>query len=88
MRIRFSEILHWYKKGITSGFFLCYEVTMWMVEFHLISGLNVVIEYDNGEERVIRTEKDFKRLVKDIHREAIKDPEIREILEKAASEID
>ncbi len=62
-------------------------MALWLIEFHLLNGSNVIIEYENGESREIKTEKDFKRLVKEIHKEAIQDREIREVLERVAKEI-
>jgi hypothetical protein len=86
MRFKFNEILEAYKRGVKTGIFIAYEMTLWLVEFNLLNGLNVIIEYENGERKEIKTEKNFKQLVREIHREAIKEPEIREILEKIAQE--
>jgi hypothetical protein len=86
MRMKFNDILLYYKRGIETGIFIAYDMAMWLIEFYLLNGLNVIIEYENGERKEIKTEKDLKQLVKEIHREAIKEPEIREILEKIAQE--
>ncbi len=87
MRINFNDLVLYYKRGIKTGIFVAYEMFLWLIEFHLLNGLNVIIEYDNGKTKQIKTEKDFKGLVREIHKEAIKDPEMKEILEKVAQEI-
>ncbi len=87
MRINFNDLVLYYKRGIKTGIFIAYEMSLWLIEFYLLNGLNVIIEYENGKSKEIKTEKDFKGLVKEIHKEAIKDHEIREILEKVAQEI-
>ena len=87
MRFKFMDLVEYYKRGIKTGVFIAYEMALWMVEFHLVNGLKVEIEYENGQTKEIKTEKDFKQLVKEIHKVAIKNTEIKEILEKVASEI-
>jgi hypothetical protein len=78
------DLLQYYKRGIKTGVFIAYEMALWLIEFNVLNGLNTVIIYENGETEEIRNGKDFKKLVQRVHMEAVKDKEIREILEKVA----
>ncbi len=86
MRQKFAELVSLFKRGVRSGILFTFEFAFLMMEYHVSAGVNVVIEYEDGKEKEIRNLKDLAELKREVFKEAIKDPEIVEILEKVYQE--
>jgi hypothetical protein len=82
MRVKFEELIYWFKRGLRSGIFIAYNLQILVMEWYINAGITVEVEYEDGLVKEIKSIDELKDLLREIRKQVEQDKELMEILNK------